>query len=209
MNIRRSMLMLALLFSVAAVAGNFVPATLAHITAQSNTLVNTFDAPCLSPDEVQVQVTVHKTVHNVGTERISPNGFRFKLESNQSSIPFVMTVDASGYASVTLSFSEADLGKTYTYRLSEINDQRENVIYSKQVYTIRLTPEVNADNQIVVAATVDGVPVENIVAAFENIYSAGSNVPLTGDNAHPLMYALLMVLSGAGMIALKRKGRAA
>ena len=209
MNIRRLWVKLALLFMASAVIGFAIPATLAYLTAQSDTLVNTFDAPYFPPEPTSVEVRVHKTVHNIGMESIGPEGFQFKLQSAQNNETFTLTADANGCASVILPFSDADLGKTHTYRLSEINDGRENVIYSDQFYTIEVSLSVNAANQMVASVTVDGRPVQQVIAVFENTYNAGTTVPPTGDQAQIGLYAALMLLSGAGMLILltKRAGR--
>lgn len=205
MNIRRPWLALALLFSVVVVIGVAIPSSLAYLTAQSDTLVNTFTAPYFPPEPASVEVRVHKTVHNIGTESIGPEGFRFTLQNTQNDEAFTLTADANGFASVTLPFSDADLGKTHTYRLQEINDGRANVTYSDQVYTIEITLSVNAQNQIVVSARVDGQPVQQIVTVFENVYNAGIIVPPTGDDTPIALYLALMLFSGAGVAVLLSK----
>lgn len=209
MNIRRLWVKLALLFVVAAVIGFAIPTTVAYLTAQSDTLINTFTAPYFLPEPVSVEVRVHKTVHNIGTESIGPEGFQFKLQNTQNDEVFPLTTDANGFASVTLPFSDADLGKNHTYLLQEINDGRENVTYSDQVYTIEITLSVNAQNQIVASARVDGQPVQQIVAMFENEYNAGIVVPPTGDDTPIARYLALMLISSAGLVLLltKRNGQ--
>lgn len=95
MNIRRPWVMLALLFVVAAAVGFVIPTTLAYITAQSDTLVNTFYAPYFPPAETSVDVCVRKVVHNTGTESIGPEGFRFQLQNTQNSGIRRITADGS------------------------------------------------------------------------------------------------------------------
>lgn len=209
MNIRRLWVKLALLFLLSASIGFAIPTTLAYLTAQSDTLINTFTAPYFPPEPASVEVRVHKTVHNIGTESIGPEGFRFTLQNTQNNETFPLTTDANGFASVTLPFSDADLGQTHTYRLYEINDGRENVTYSDQVYTIEITLSVNADNQIVASACVDGQPVQQIVTVFENEYNAGIILPPTGDHTPIALYLALMLISGAGLVVLltKRNGQ--
>lgn len=205
MNIRRLWVKLALLFVVAATVGFAIPTTLAYLTAQSDTLVNTFTAPYFPPESASVEVRVHKTVHNIGTESIGPEGFQFKLQNTQNDEAFTLTVNANGLASVTLPFCDADLGKTHTYRLYEINDGRENVTYSDRVYTIEITLSVNAQNQIVASARVDGQPVQQIVTVFENVYNAGIILPPTGDDTPIALCLALMLFSGAGLVVLLSK----
>jgi len=209
-NIRRLWVKLALLFVMAAAIGFALPTTLAYLTAKSDTIVNTFTAPYFPAEQTSVDVYVHKTVRNIGTERIGPEGFRFVLQNTQSGESHVQTTGADGSAVFVLPFADADLGKTYTYTLSEINDGRDNIAYSERVYTIEITLSVNADNRIVASAAVDGTPVEQIEAAFENVYNAVILPPLTGDDANLALYAALMLISGAGLAILltKRYGQA-
>lgn len=211
MNIRRSWAALALLLVTIAAVGLSVPATLAYSTAKTETLVNTFTVLRLPPAQTSVNVCVQKTVHNTGTKRIGPEGFSFSLQNTQTGEAFVLTSDADGLACVTLPFSEADMGKTHTYRLSEINDGRENVSYSDQVYAIEIALCVDANKQPVASARVDGVPVQQIVAAFENEYHAGDVIlPPTGDDSSLGLYIALLLVSGAGLaLLLIRRNRQA
>lgn len=202
MNIHRSWVRLALLFLLAAVVGFAIPSTLAYITAQSDTLVNTFEAPYFPPEGTGVEVRIQKTVLNSGTESIGPGGFRFGLQHAQSSEPVILTSDVDGYASIILPFTDVDLGQTHVYHLYEINDGRANVTYSNKVYTIEITLSVDAENRIVADASVDGVPVEQIIAAFENTYYEGIILPPTGDECNVALYVVLMLLSGAGLVIL-------
>lgn len=211
MNIRRLWAALALLLVTIAAVGLSVPATLAYSTAKTETLVNTFTVLRFPPAQTSVNVCVQKTVHNTGTKRIGPEGFSFSLQNTQTGEAFVLTSDADGLACVTLPFSEADMGKTHTYRLSEINDGRENVNYSDQVYIIQIEITVDAQNQTVASVCVDGVPVEQIVAVFENEYNAGDVIlPPTGDDTNLELYIALLFVSCAGLALLmtKRKCRA-
>lgn len=206
MNIRRLWVILAMLFVTAASVGFAVPATLAYQTAKTETLVNTFTLLRYPPSETSVDVSVRKEVRSIGTQSIGPEGFHFKLQNTQSNESFTLTTDANGFASVTLPFSDADIGKNHTYRLVEINDGRENVNYSDQVYIIQIEITVDAQNQTVASVCVDGVPVEQIVAVFENEYNAGDVIlPPTGDDTNLELYIALLFVSCAGLALLMTK----
>jgi len=202
LNIRRTWPKLALLLAVAVVIGFSIQSTMAYVTARSQTLTNVFKAPYVPPETDGVEVHVHKTVHNAGTEHLSPEGFQFKLQSLQSEECFTLTADKDGFASVTLPFADAVLGKTYTYHLYEINDARKNVQYDDAVYVIQITPYVSADNRIMAEASVNGKVVQQIAVAFENVYNAGILPPATGDETPLLLYGMLMLISIAGMVFL-------
>ena len=209
MNIRKPALMLAILFSVALVVGFMAPATLAYIANRTGSLVNTFDSPYFTPDGSNVLVAVKKTVHSTGLTSIGPEGFQFVLENTGNQERIILTADKNGDASVILPFSDADAGKTYVYCLKEINDGRENVVYSEQEYVISISVEVNTDNKVVASTMLDGVPVNAVCAAFQNNYFGLQPPPPTGDSQHPLMYLMVMVLSGGLICTLLKKRRAA
>lgn len=203
MNTRRARL-LALLVSVAVLAGTLVPAALAYIAVQSNLMVNTFDVPELADDAAFADVRVHKTVNCVGAQNVGPEGFTFVLTDAQTGQTFTMTTDASGYASVKLPLADHQIGRAYTYRLAERNDGRANITYSDKVYTIAVTLSVR-ENRIVADLTLDGAPVSAILAEFENTYNAGVVLPDTGDDTCVLLYAVMLLVSGACVIFLMTK----
>ena len=130
-----------------------------------------------------------------------------------------------GNGKFTINFTEDDIGKTYTYKLTEVNDGKGNVSYSTAEHTITVAISLNENNELVAALTQNGVNVTQIVAAFENVYDytptqstepdpgaehnpgtkpepGKSNNPQTGDGAklHP-WFALLFV-SGGGILAI-------
>ena len=204
MNNRGKGLFLALVFGVAIIIGSFVPSTLAYIMAKSDTLKNTFTAPYFPPNGDGAMIAVHKTVNNIGLKMIGPEGFCFALYNEADGKTIYMTTDETGYASVILPFADEHVGKTYTYLLSEVNDKREDVTYSEKVYTVTIDVAVNEDYQIVTSLLLDGKPIEQIVAEFENTY--GSVIlPVTGDNSQMLQMLFMLLAGCAGIIVLKRK----
>lgn len=205
MNNRRTWFMLALLFVCATIAGFVIPSTLAYIAAHSDSLVNTFDAPYFTPDFTSVEVKVHKIMHNIGEKRLSAEGFQFRLEGADNAEVFTLTADKSGFASVTLPFSDADLGREHIYRLYEVNDGRKDVIYDSNVYELKVTLDVNPSNQIVAQTYIDNTPVAKVEVLFENTYNAGSVLPPTGDHTPILLYAAMMLLSGAYLVRMHSK----
>lgn len=204
MNIRRPWFKLALLLAVAALIGFVLPTTFAYIAAQSNVIVNTFAAPDLPLRETSVSVRVHKTVRNIGEEKIGPEGFRFLLENTSGGESYILTTGTNGFASIELPFNEEDLGKPHTYRLTEIDDERENVSYSDEVYTIRVHLYINVDGQLIASTSVNDVPTTQIVAEFVNVHT-DMQIPDTGDDASLMLYAVMMLLGGAGLFLLLRR----
>lgn len=203
MNIRRTWIVLALLTIVVLTAAIALPDSLAFISARSNTMRNTFTANYAPPQAADVEVRVHKIVTNPGKQKIGPEGFQFLLRAADGET-ITLTTGADGYASTTLRFTGADAGKTYTYRLTEVDDDREHVTYSDKVYTIQISLTVDAQNRIVPALRMNDVSVQRLQAEFVNVYNP-IEVPDTGDHDYPLTYAVMMLLSGAALLLLIRR----
>ncbi len=159
---------------------------------------------------LQLNFNVKKTVKNVGSETLGPEGFEFVLTNTTAGASTEAKTDANGDAKFALGFTEADLGKTYTYTLKEKNTGVDNVSYSTVEYAIAVTISLDSENRLVAKITQDGKDVTEVVAGFENIYDytplppAG---PQTGDSARPVLWLSLFVLSAAGLAwqAIRRK----
>jgi len=159
---------------------------------------------------LQLNFRVKKTVKNLGSATLGPEGFAFVLTNTTTSVSTEEKTDANGDAKFALGFTEADLGKTYTYTLKEKNTGVANVSYSTVEYAIAVTLSLDDENRLVAKITQDGKDVTEVVAGFENIYDytplppAG---PQTGDGARPVLWLSLFVLSAAGLVwqAIRRK----
>ena len=205
MNIRRCRFALALLFAAYLVLGFCVPTSLAYIATESGSVVNSFFSSEFELDARQVEIFVEKTIKSTGLESIGPEGFSFSLICNETGESLQMTTDETGKASAMLAFTQDHLNQIYTYRLSEINDGRENVKYSEKVYEIAVAVTLDASRNIVTAATLDGKPAQQIVASFENIYVSPIRLPNTGDNSSLVLYAALLLFSGIALAMLRKR----
>ena len=156
------------------------------------------------PENLTVDVNINKTVINKGSAIILPEGFEFLLsDANGDAEGISATSDSNGMAQITLSFSEADIGKVFSYKLKEVNSGKANVTYSEAVYEI--TVEVSLDeesNKLVADLTVNGVETDVIATAFENIYDYTPTPPPTGDNGNMFLWMIMMVISGGAAITL-------
>lgn len=195
---------LVLLVCAAASLALSTPTTLAYMQQESNTVQNRFNVVYIPPTDTSVAVHVHKTIVSLVEETISPEGFQFALQDTSTGKITVLTSDAQGNASLELPFTADDVGKTYNYKLYEVKGDNENIIYSTEVYTIRIALTVDMNHQVSAAVSVNGINVPQISAGFENQY-APIILPDTGDHDHPLLYAMLMLLSGVGFILLMKK----
>jgi len=200
MNTLRSLAKPALLLCALLAAFMTVSSSLAYLTARTGTLKNTFCVD-VAAEAVRVPVHVRKKVTSLHSRTISPEGFRFALESEDGET-ITLAADRDGLASAELVFTLADLGKTHTYRLYEIDDGRENVIYSEAEYVIEIDVYVDSGRQIAAAARVNGMPAERIEAQFENVFAIAA-LPPTGDSACIGVHALLLAASAAGLALMK------
>ena len=139
-------------------------------TAVENIEFNNTYTP--KPDDINVEFKVHKTVINQGTEVIGPEDFEFRLEDILSGGRDYQTVksDANGEAVFNLTFSEDDIGKIFCYKLTEVNDGKENVQYSTAEYLITVEISLDANNNLVATLTQNDTVVGAVVAEFENVY---------------------------------------
>ncbi len=159
------------------------------------------------PDDISVEFKVDKTVENKGTDKIGPEGFKFILEQ-VGGAKLNATTDKNGDAKFTLKFTEDDIGKTYTYKLSEVDEGKGYVTYSDKVYTVTVTVTLNAENKLVATLTMDDMPVDSVTAEFVNEYNHSPQTPVTGDarNLVPWIIAICVCLiAGVACIFLRKK----
>lgn len=207
MRFRRLWPVLALLLCAAMIIVAPPSSTLAYLAANSNTVRNTFRVEYLPAEDITVPVSVHKTVQSLGKENISPSGFSFCLMNLDTAEAVKMISGIDGGATMKLVFTAEDAGKSYRYRLYEINDGQPGVEYDEAYYDIRISIALNDELELSAALILDGQPVEEIVAEFENIYNP-IEIPDTGDHAQPLLWLALLVFSGACLMLLGRKNKA-
>ena len=172
--------------------------------AVSVTFNNTFVPPVVDdPDPITIQVDVNKVVTNTGNIKAGLDGFEFVLENVATSEKLSQISDENGKAAFALTYTKADVGKTYTYKLSETNQGFAGMTYDTDVYEIKVSISLNAENQLVASVTVNDTPVESAVAEFQNVYHADETVsPPTGDNSNITFWFILMIVSGATLVSL-------
>lgn len=150
-----------------------------------------------APDPITVDINIDKTVKGIGGS-ISPEGFEFKLKDEQGET-FVKTA-ADGKARFTLTYTEADIGHTYTYTVTEVKGEVKGVTYSDAVYTVSVKITLSEDNTLKAEITVNEAPTENAVCAFENIYVF--EAPDTGDSLNLLGWISALFVSAMALFTL-------
>lgn len=141
----------------------------------------------VDPDPVKLNFVVDKTVISLGETEIGPKGFDFKLVKNSTKEEWTAEADENGYAAFEMTYTKDDIGKTYLYELSEVNDGVEGVTYSEDVYDIAVSISLDEEeNQLETSIKVNDKSVNNVKAEFENIYDGeGGGEIDPGDPGQP------------------------
>lgn len=205
MNIRK-WVKLAMLFSAAVIMAVAVPFTLSYVFGKTQPVVNTFKPPAGLNDENSVEILVEKTVVNVGEDAITPEGFIFLLENEQTGEILTAVANKDGDARFVLPFTGVDADGEHTYVLTEQNDGQKGVEYDTAKYEIRVEITLT-DGKPLAAVYLDGEQVEKAVCAFENKYE-GEEVPSTGDEVPLMASVLALICSGVLLILLGKKRKA-
>ncbi len=171
----------------------------------SVTFNNTYIPAVPDPEDIAVSVTVNKTVNNTGDSSIGPGGFRFVLEDTATGLNVSKESNEAGKAVFALPFTAADIGKTYTYKLSEINEGMAGVTYDTTVYNISVSISLSEDHELVAFVTMNGKTAETLTVDFVNTYYIDPSEPIpTGDNTGIYFWLVMMIASGAACWILLR-----
>ena len=150
---------------------------------------------------------IKKTVQNLGTASIDPEGFVFILKDANGTEIGRYTADESGDAQFTLTYGLSDVGKTFVYTLTELDTGVDNVTYSSAEYTVTARITLSAKSELVLEVT--AVDSENAAVTgaleFVNLYDY-SEVPDTGDNTLLIgISALILISLGALTLSVKKR----
>ncbi len=136
-------------------------------TAEEIVFTNIFTS---KPEDIEVNIDINKTVVYEGADTIGPEDFEFVLENAEGEEEYYVFSDENGYGQFTLIYTEDDIGKVYTYTLTEVNDGRDNVRYSDEEYVFTVSVSLDENNALVASLTENGETVTALTATFENIY---------------------------------------
>ena len=91
----------------------------------------------MHPDDLAVNIDVTKTITGSAHTKA---GFEFVLKGEDGSAIGTVVSDENGAAAFdVLAYTEEDLGKTFTYTVSETKGNERRVTYDETVYTIHVT----------------------------------------------------------------------
>lgn len=154
-------------------------------------------------DTVKTTITVEKELVNNSDQTMGLNGFRFDLTPVPSGTTVSRVSDENGIARFELEFTVADVGKTFTYALSEYKGSVEGMTYSNVVYQIQVEVTQNRQTgELVLHVTRDGEPItEN--AKFINTYTPPvDDNPKTGYETFVGGWFMLMSVSAISLLAV-------
>lgn len=127
------------------------------------------DMPGPQPD-LNVEIKAKKTVKNIGDFEISPEGFTFVLTNTETGLQQNRTSDKYGDVSFDLKYTTNDIGKTFYYKLEELDDRREYVTYSTAVYSVTVDVHFNEQDKLSATVKVNDILQSELIPSFENIY---------------------------------------
>lgn len=169
---------------------------------------NTFVPATPTPEDITVNVEVNKTVENMGASAIGPEGFQFVLEDVATGEKLMLQTSSDGKVIFDLDFTAGDVGRTYTYKLFEVNTGVKGVTYDATVHEISISISLGEDGQLDAMLKLNGSATDSLVTAFENIYEVENPVePPTGDMENGGFWFIMMMISGAACVALIAQDR--
>lgn len=166
----------------------------------SVSFINTF-----TPEDIQTEIVVEKDLDNQSGKNMGLDGFKFQLTGEGETLTQI--TDADGFAKFTFTFGPEDAGKTFTYKLTEVDTQISGMTYSDAAYEYKFTVAKDAaTGKLSVTVTRDGKAVEGN-AKFVNVYVDTDEPPKTGDDAYPMAMALGMMVSVVALVVLLLIGK--
>lgn len=129
-----------------------------------------------TPKDTALTIQVEKELVNNTIEIMGVDGFKFLLVGEDGEQ--ILTSNANGLAELTLNFTPEDLGKRFTYTLSEVAGDIQYMVYDDTVYTIAITVTQADDGELELVIEREGTG----AFKFVNVYNGEpDNPPKTGD----------------------------
>lgn len=157
--------------------------------------VSFYDSPVpQGPADTALELLINKTVENLGEASVDEAGFTFLLENLTTGEKITLTTDTWGEASASLTFTAADIGKTFSYRLSEIDQGAEDITYDTTVYTFTVSVGETEENTLSLDVSAD-----HLTFAFHNV---ADRAPVKPGDSLNVLWPITMLLSGTAFVAL-------
>jgi len=166
----------------------------------SAAFTNKYTAPVIppepvDPDPIKIEFIVDKTVKNIGEEEIGPKGFDFKLVKDSTKEEWTEEADENGYAAFEMTYTKDDIGKTYLYELSEVNDGVEG-----DLIEIIKMDSMNNDNHYFADVNFEGTYKFKVYDKQKILVYEGSNYTSTGDLISRFYYGVNTTIDGTNKL---------
>ena len=179
----------------------------AYIGGEEKQTASVSFANTFTPKDTAAQITVEKDLQNLCGKPMGLDGFRFQLTDAAGNKTEVVS-DAEGLAKFTLTFTAADAGKTFVYKLTEVDTEVKDVQYSDAEYEVKIAvtkDAVTGELSTAVTVTCDGKAHQGN-PVFVNYYDQDTT-PETGDASVVAEMGLCMGISGAALLAVLVLGK--
>ncbi len=167
---------------------------------QDVTFVNVF-----TPKDIDVSINVQKILQNKTDKEMGLDGFDFKLVGEGKELN--AKSDKDGKAGFNLVYTSNDIGKTFTYTVTEIKGDVKGMVYSDAEIKVTVLITVDENGILKAEYTVDDKDVEVPVVEFTNVYEGDPDIPKTGDTTNVWLWFALMFVSGASLVIALVAGR--
>lgn len=159
-----------------------------------------------TPKAVGTSVEVQKVLVNKSEETVGLNGFVFQLECDGQKQ--TLTTGADGKVKFDLSFDATDIGKTYTYKLSEVKGDKAHMTYDAAVYEVKVTvSQAPNTGELELAVSRTGTGAFQFTNTYEPPVADEDDPPKTGDESHIGRWTLMMAVSAVGVLTVLVLGK--
>ena len=146
------------------------------------------------PADVAGKIFIQKNVVNKTEPGIGLKDFTFVLSDGTNTVE--AKSDEKGKAGFQITFTAADIGKTYEYKVSEKKGNTAGMTYDNTVYTVTVKVSLNEDGTL--GLTINDSITDSVTLNFTNTYEK-PGTPVTGDNFPIMLLGIMMLLSAAGI----------
>ncbi len=153
---------------------------------------NVYNGP--EPDPVFVPVTITKTVVGGALANITPDQFEFIIEEVGGESKKVKT-NSAGVYSDEIKFDKDDIGKTFTYRVKEVNGGKKGVVYDTAVHEFKVSVSLSGE-EIVAGVSKEMFNSNGIDCSFTNVYKPEVTPPTEGGILVPVIIEKTVVSGG-------------
>ena len=160
---------------------------------QDVTFVNVF-----TPKDIDVSINVQKILQNKTDKEMGLDGFDFKLVGEGKEL--TAKSDKDGKAGFNFVYTSNDIGKTFTYTVTEIKGDVKGMVYSDAEIKVTVLITVDENGILKAQYTVDETEVATPVVEFTNVYEGDPDIPKTGETTNVWLWFVLMFVSGAILV---------